>query len=189
MTEPWVSVDEVARHLGVRKDSVYRWIDGRGLPAQKIGKLWKLKLSEVDAWMRAGGRTRAPSGPLNAVQPAHEGLVLVVDDDKSLRDTVSEFLGDQGYGTLVAGDGAQALALLRAPHVPRPDLIVLDLVMPGMDGWQFLEEQRRDAQLGAIPVVLITAERRFHLVGSDVLWKPLDLALLLGAVRRRLEAT
>ena len=50
--EPWVSVDEVARHLGIARDSVYRWIDNRGLPAHKIGRLWKFKLSEVDDWVR-----------------------------------------------------------------------------------------------------------------------------------------
>ena len=54
MTEPWVSVDVLARHLGVTKDSVYRWIERRGLPAQKVGKLWKFKLSEVDEWVRTG---------------------------------------------------------------------------------------------------------------------------------------
>jgi len=53
--EPWVSVDDVAKHLGVAKDSVYRWIDARGLPAHKIGRLWKFRLSEVDAWVEAGG--------------------------------------------------------------------------------------------------------------------------------------
>jgi excisionase family DNA binding protein len=55
MTEPWSSVDEVAKHLGVAQDSIYRWIGGRGLPAHKIGRLWKFKLSEVDVWVRAGG--------------------------------------------------------------------------------------------------------------------------------------
>ena len=50
--EPWVSVDEVAKHLGIAKDSVYRWIDNRGLPAHKIGRLWKFRLSEVDDWVR-----------------------------------------------------------------------------------------------------------------------------------------
>ncbi|MFH0902084.1 MAG: helix-turn-helix domain-containing protein, partial [Pseudomonadota bacterium] len=53
MPEPWVSVDEVARHLGVAKDSVYRWIETKGLPAHRIGRLWELKLSEIDEWMRA----------------------------------------------------------------------------------------------------------------------------------------
>lgn len=53
-TEPWVSVDDLAQHLGVTKDSVYRWIDRKGLPARKVGKLWKFKLSEVDEWVRKG---------------------------------------------------------------------------------------------------------------------------------------
>ena len=55
MAEPWVSVDDVAKHLGVVKDSVYRWIERRGLPARRIGRLWKFKLSEVDEWVRSGG--------------------------------------------------------------------------------------------------------------------------------------
>jgi len=59
MTEPWVSVDVLAQHLGVAKDSIYRWIDRKGLPARKVGRLWKFKLSEVDEWVRAGGADRA----------------------------------------------------------------------------------------------------------------------------------
>ncbi|AKF86360.1 hypothetical protein MFUL124B02_25785 [Myxococcus fulvus 124B02] len=55
MTEPWSSVDEVAKHLGVAQDSIYRWIEARDLPAHKSGRLWKFKLSEVDEWVRAGG--------------------------------------------------------------------------------------------------------------------------------------
>ncbi|WP_295456910.1 helix-turn-helix domain-containing protein [uncultured Thiodictyon sp.] len=54
-TEPWASVEDVSNHLGVAKDSVYRWIDLKGLPAHKIGRLWKFKLSEVDDWVRSGG--------------------------------------------------------------------------------------------------------------------------------------
>jgi len=55
MTEPWTSVGEIARHLGVARDSVYRWIEHRSLPAHRIGRLWKFKLSEVDEWVRTGG--------------------------------------------------------------------------------------------------------------------------------------
>lgn len=55
MPEPWVSVDEVASHLGVAKDSVYRWIEQKGLPAHRVGRLWKFKLSEIDEWVHAGG--------------------------------------------------------------------------------------------------------------------------------------
>lgn len=53
--EPWVSVEDVARHLGISKDTVYRWIEARSLPAHKIGRLWKFKLSDIDEWVRAGG--------------------------------------------------------------------------------------------------------------------------------------
>ncbi len=62
MTEPWVSVDDVAKHLGVAKDSVYRWIERRGLPAHKIGRLWKFKLTEVDEWVRLGSTGESQHG-------------------------------------------------------------------------------------------------------------------------------
>ena len=62
IAEPWVSVEEVATHLGVAKDSVYRWIEGRRLPAHKIGRLWKFKLSEVDEWVRIGGADANDNG-------------------------------------------------------------------------------------------------------------------------------
>ena len=60
-TEPWVSVDDVARHLAVTKDSIYRWIDAKQMPAHKVGRLWKFKLSEVDAWIRSGGAASLPT--------------------------------------------------------------------------------------------------------------------------------
>lgn len=55
VTEPWMSVDEVAAHLCVAKDSVYRWTDAKRLGAHKIGKLWRFKLSQVEEWTRGGG--------------------------------------------------------------------------------------------------------------------------------------
>lgn len=54
MIEPWVSVDQVAAHLGVAKDTVYRWIEAKSLPAQRVGRLWKFKLSNVDRWVMDG---------------------------------------------------------------------------------------------------------------------------------------
>ncbi len=57
MSEPWVSVDDVSRHLGVAKDTIYRWIESRSLPAHRVGRLWKFKLTEVDEWVRKGGAT------------------------------------------------------------------------------------------------------------------------------------
>ncbi|GAB4215152.1 MAG: helix-turn-helix domain-containing protein [Sandaracinaceae bacterium] len=55
--EPWASVEDVAKHLGIAKDTVYRWIESKALPAHKIGRLWKFKLTEVDEWVRSGGAT------------------------------------------------------------------------------------------------------------------------------------
>ena len=52
----WLSVEEIAVHLGVARDSIYRWIEHRGLPAHKVGKLWKFKKDQVDQWVLTGGR-------------------------------------------------------------------------------------------------------------------------------------
>tara|TARA_R110002072_G_scaffold271590_2_gene431578 strand:- start:3611 stop:3817 length:207 start_codon:yes stop_codon:yes gene_type:complete len=53
--EPWVKTEQVALHLGVVKETVYRWREHRGLPAHRVGRLWKFQISEVDEWVRAGG--------------------------------------------------------------------------------------------------------------------------------------
>jgi excisionase family DNA binding protein len=196
--EPWVSVDDVAAHLGVRKDSIYRWIEHRALPAKKIGKLWKLKLSEVDDWVRTRGADDEPSkaGPTAVPPPSrppveHHGddgpLVLVIDDEDLVRETVCEFLTDEGYGVSLACDGAEALTLLRSGAV-RPALIILDLKMPNLDGWRFREEQAADPALAAIPVIVVTAAPSASVSGAAaILRKPLRLPLLGKAIARLLE--
>ena len=55
MTEPWLSAEEIAVHLGVSKDTVYAWISTQQMPAHKVGRLWKFQTSEVDEWVRQGG--------------------------------------------------------------------------------------------------------------------------------------
>lgn len=54
--ESWVKVEEVAKHIGVSKDTVYRWIDGRGLPAHRVGRLYRFKISEIDSWVFRSGK-------------------------------------------------------------------------------------------------------------------------------------
>ena len=62
MEARWLSVDEIAVYLGVSRDTVYRWIEGRGLPAHKVGRSWKSKVVEVDGWVRSGlGAEKAAS--------------------------------------------------------------------------------------------------------------------------------
>jgi len=54
MTERWLSVDEIAEHLGVSRDTIYNWITQKGMPAHRAGKFWKFKISEVDRWVHSG---------------------------------------------------------------------------------------------------------------------------------------
>jgi len=72
IAEPWVSVDDIATHLGVAKDSVYRWIEKKGLPAHKMGRLWKFKVSEVDEWVRQGGAAQDSEPGPGALAPNDE---------------------------------------------------------------------------------------------------------------------
>ena len=62
--ERWVGVEDVAAHLGVNKDSVYRWIDKMGLPAHRVGRLFRFKLTEIDEWVKSGGASEPNSQSL-----------------------------------------------------------------------------------------------------------------------------
>ena len=62
MPEPWSTLHEVVAHLQVAEETVHRWIRRKGLPAQRMGRNWRFKLSEVDAWVRAGGANNHPGG-------------------------------------------------------------------------------------------------------------------------------
>ena len=63
LSEPWVSAEDVAVHVGVAKDTVYRWLEARTLPGHRVGRLWKFKLSEVDEWVCAGNAADAEPPP------------------------------------------------------------------------------------------------------------------------------
>jgi CheY-like chemotaxis protein len=112
--------------------------------------------------------------------------ILIVDDDTDLREVLGELLSDEGWAPELCPNGRAALELLR--RGARPRIILLDLMMPEMDGWQFREEQLRDDELRDIPVVIMTASRGLAdaglLGGAEVLEKPVGLAEILGAVER-----
>ena len=63
MSDPWASVEDIAEHLGVSKDTVYAWISKREMPAHRVGRLWKFQPSEVDAWVRTGAAADGPAAP------------------------------------------------------------------------------------------------------------------------------
>jgi excisionase family DNA binding protein len=60
MDTRWLSVEEIATYLGVSRDTVYRWIEGRGFPAHKVGRSWKAKVAEIDDWVKSGGGPDKP---------------------------------------------------------------------------------------------------------------------------------
>ena len=61
-TEPWVSLEKIAQHMGVSQDTIHRWIRNRSMPAHQIGRLWKFKVSGVDDWVRSGGQNESQIG-------------------------------------------------------------------------------------------------------------------------------
>ena len=113
--------------------------------------------------------------------------VLVVDDERLIRESVCELVSDLGHEALAAADGEEAMALL-AGSARLPDLILLDLKMPGVDGWNFRARQLQDPRLAAIPVIVVTAAREPGIEGTLVLKKPLQLDALTAAIRERLDA-
>ena len=68
LAEKWLSVEEIASHLGVSKETIYRWIERRKIPSHRVGKLWKFQASEVDGWVRKGGAEEAPTKSLSREQ-------------------------------------------------------------------------------------------------------------------------
>jgi CheY-like chemotaxis protein len=113
--------------------------------------------------------------------------VLVVDDDFGTRDALTDLLQDRGYSVISAADGREALNYLR--DASPPGIIILDLMMPVMDGWEFLEHQSRDPALLDIPVIVVTATPpRDLLQAKAVLQKPIHFESLLELIERFLPA-
>jgi two-component system chemotaxis response regulator CheY len=126
--------------------------------------------------------------PLASADPPRR-LVLVLDDDWEICEAVREALEDGGFETVGLNDARRALEYL-ADAERLPDLIVLDLMMPLMDGWTFLDELRASARLEQMPVLVLTAAGpHWGYPMRDVLRKPVDAADLVAAARGVLDGT
>jgi len=120
--------------------------------------------------------------------PSCPRIVLVVEDDRDVREAIVEVLQDNDYVTRTAANGIEALEQLREPGA-KPCLILLDMMMPLMDGWQFRKEQEADPEIGAIPVVVLSAhtsarEASETMRTAGFLRKPVQLRTLLATVER-----
>src|SRR5262249_18568962 len=117
---------------------------------------------------------------------AEEKRILVVDDDADIRDTLAQVLEDEGYLVDCAANGLEALRHLRGTS-PVPALILLDLMMPVMNGWQFNAERVKDPDLAKIPVLVVSAagdarERAASITAEKIIQKPIRLEDLLSAI-------
>jgi CheY-like chemotaxis protein len=109
-------------------------------------------------------------------------MILIVEDDASIREAVGEVLSEEGYDVALAQNGAEALRCLQER---RPDAILLDLMMPVMNGWEFRARQLRDPAFSAIPVIVVSAANAAHTVQATAyIAKPFDLNQLLQEVQR-----
>jgi CheY-like chemotaxis protein len=113
----------------------------------------------------------------------HKHCVLVVEDDQDVQSTLHEFLKEEGYEVETANNGQEALEHLEK-H--RPGLVLLDLMMPVMSGWEFLERRNQDPELSKVPVLVLSAVPGSPSVPGALafLRKPVDLARLMGFVQR-----
>jgi CheY-like chemotaxis protein len=109
--------------------------------------------------------------------PTH---VLIVDDDDDVRETLQLILSDEGFEVTTAANGREALRVLR--HPPRPAVVLLDLRMPEMDGWQTVDALRAEGLLGEVRIVICTSAPTDAPEGFPVLAKPINLDELLAQV-------
>ena len=110
--------------------------------------------------------------------------VLIVEDDEDLRDMMAQLLTIEGFQTATAANGREALEYLH--HTSKPNLILLDLMMPVMDGWEFRRQQKADPAIAPVPVIVLSALDPSRAAGVDAtafLKKPLDFDRLLELVR------
>jgi CheY-like chemotaxis protein len=125
-----------------------------------------------------------PNERTSRSSPPTRRPVLIVEDEVDLREMMAQLLELEGVSSATAANGREALAYLRDGN--RPDVILLDLMMPVMDGWEFLRHQRADAHLAQVPVIVLSALDRSHVgdvPAAEYLGKPLDFARLLNLIR------
>jgi CheY-like chemotaxis protein len=122
------------------------------------------------------------------------GAVLIVDDDNDVRSALAELLEEEGFSVEGAPNGREALALLRGGAV-HPAVILLDLMMPGMDGWDFRHEQMGDPKLAAVPVVIVSASGfsresiRTQFRPAAYVEKPIERTALLAVIRELVRSS
>jgi len=144
----WLTLGQAARYLGVAQSTIRKWSDQGRLPAfYTPGGHRRYRRRDLDSFVAgsAGGTSRPRGAP----------LILIVDDDPRLREFVRVNLEMDGYTVREAGSADEGLAVLEDEP---PDLILLDVMMPGVDGWEMLRRVHERHGVGSIPVIMFSGK-------------------------------
>jgi len=192
MDETFLTTEEVLEYLQVNLRTVYRLIKAGKIPAVRVGRQWRFRKRDIDAWLDSqrprGGGIRTPAGPARQPPGTTRPRVLVVDDEASIRDLLAKTLALAEYDVDVAPDGRSALERMRMyPY----DLLIADLKMPGMDGLTVIREAKR--YKADLPVLIITgfstessAIEAVNLGVAGYLTKPFRVPQVLAAAAKAL---
>jgi excisionase family DNA binding protein len=188
--EVFLTTEEVLEYLQVNLRTVYRLIKAGKIPAVRVGRQWRFRKRDIDAWLdsqRTATGGQAPAAP--STRPRHS-RVLVVDDEASIRDLLVKTLALAEYEVDTAADATTALNRLRAAPY---DLLIADLRMPGMDGLTLIRQVKRIR--AELPVIIITgysseasAIEAVNLGVAGYLRKPFRVPEVLAAAAKALGA-
>jgi excisionase family DNA binding protein len=188
--EVFLTTEEVLEYLQVNLRTVYRLIKGGKIPAVRVGRQWRFRKRDIDAWLDSqrttGGAAPPPVAPARQRRPR----ILVVDDEASIRDLLAKTLALAEYEVDTAPDAATALGRVRAAQY---DLLIADLRMPGMDGLTLIRQAKRIR--AELPVIIITgysseasAIEAVNLGVAGYLRKPFRVPEVLAAAAKALGA-
>jgi excisionase family DNA binding protein len=195
--EVFLTTEEVLEYLQVNLRTVYRLIKAGKIPAVRVGRQWRFRKRDIDAWLDSqrsrneGGSAGAAAVPGTA-QQARPGRhrVLVVDDEASIRELLSKTLALAEYDVDTAADATSALDRMRSAGY---DLLIADLKMPGMDGLTLIRQAKRIKS--DLPVIIITgfstessAIEAVNLGVAGYLTKPFRVPQVLAAAAKALGA-
>jgi len=188
--EVFLTTEEVLEYLQVNLRTVYRLIKAGKIPAVRVGRQWRFRKRDIDAWLDSQRpRSDRPATPAAPVRSSRQ-RVLVVDDEASIRDLLSKTLALAEYDVDTAPDGTTALDRMRAFNY---DLLIADLKMPGMDGLTLIRQAKRIK--ADLPVIIITgfstessAIEAVNLGVAGYLTKPFRVPQVLAAASKALGA-
>jgi len=179
----WMTLGQAAKYLGVAQSTIRKWSDVGRVPAfYTPGGHRRFRRGDLDAFLERSGPGKPARGP----------LVLVVDDDPQVREVVRVNLELEGYAVREAANADEGLA---AVEHDAPDLILLDVMMPQVDGWEMLRRVQERHGIGSIPVVMFSGqlesavEREAAERGARAfVGKPFDLRALIEQTKQIVPA-